>query len=345
MRNTIIATAVAVLLCAGSVGCKTPSKMAWWKTADKTGTESMALANSAPALPADLAKQAEGLATAAPSIQLSEDGKAAPYTPTTVAAAAPAFTPTAAPGAYPSTSAAPYSSTAASSIAASTPVPAAQSANLGSVNLPYNPNAVPPAKTVVAATSPAVSPAPSVDRYASAVTTNAASAYGGANAPSASSAVPQFGGADRYGSASAPIIASAVPQISTKTTSPATGPLAPAMNAASAYVASVPTTSQAIPPTTPPATTQYGGGDRYATADSSLAASAAPQVQTATPAPTTPAPAVVASAAPYRPGGTASYPTGAAFEVASRPSTTTQQVPNVGAPQPTTQPSQAPRYR
>ncbi len=389
MRNTIVATAVApflmVGLMTGFVGCKSTPKMPWSRTAATADVESAAIAHAAPALPADVAKQAESLAVAAPAINLtapaipSSGGQAAPYS------AAPAYTPakidlaattpslgsgslgsgaTSAPAAYPSTGASPYSTTPTpktpAQLAAATPrsVPPAfqstdKSANLGSVSMPYNPSAVPPAQRVAAAAP--VTPKVSADRYgtstvASNVTKSASSvanrvastapAFGSAAVPPVKTAsLPQVSGSSRYGrygigrNTTAATITSAAQAAKEKL---AAASQAPAYN--------VP---KATSPVTSPANVR---GDRYAAITPT-----APSVTQNTPmvtipalpaqAITTPTAPAVAIASVYRPGGTTSYDglaTGQPVaEIASRPKT----APFATTPVNTPAPSQGPRYR
>jgi len=345
MRNKIVATLVALFMTTGFVGCKMAPKMPWSKTAatsDVTSNvESTTLAHSAPSLPADVAKQAESLASASPSIKMSapsiqtSGGMAAPYsaapalsaTTPTIAATTPGVTnltpgsgAKAAPSAYPSTGASPYSTTAPPTVVATaSPVMPAmssndRSANLGSVDMPYNPKAVPPARTVASAAP--VTPTTGPDRYGMSSVANTPSAYGGASVPTLKTAsVPQISGGDRYGN------------VQTSAPHPMT---------------------QTPPASIPPASIR---SDRYASSHT-----VTPTLRSITPqSPVSTAPLVtsapfVASAPTYRPGGTTSYagmltgqPT---IEIASRPKPVDPpQVPNVSAPGSASEPSEAPRYR
>lgn len=377
MRNTIVAKIVTPLLMTGLtigfIGCKSAPKMPWSKTAATSDVEAAAMAHSAPSLPADVAKQAEALAATTPSIDLTSPpvlggesgGQAAPYS------AAPAYTPPASaslasvpmpsqgsgakatPTAYPSTGASPYSSAPAAVIAAATPtMPPAyqstdQSANLGSVNMPYNPNAVPPARTVASATP--VTPSVTAGRYGSSTVASTAPAYGGAAvspvtpvSPVASAALPQLSGTNRYGGdryGSSPVtttspVVSPAPSASVNLASTNSSNVAPAASAAPAY-GSAPASS---------APAMSVGGNRYATTPT-----VTPAVPSVTPEAAVTAAPVVASASVYRPGGTTSY-SGAASglpvtTIATRPQPADVQVPNVAAPGAPPEPSQAPRYR
>lgn len=369
MRKTVVATSTALLLCVSSLGCKTAPKMAFWKTTDKSSVESTALAHSAPALPADIAKQAETMAASNPSIQMS-GGEAAPYSSAPAFSSAPPYTPAAtavasvpapptgsgaktAPGAYPTTGASPYVSTAptvASTTPKTTPSYSSndQSADLGEVAMPYNPNAVPPAKTVAAATPTITPKATNTDRYGMA---SAAPAYGGANVPPvaaspvATAAAPKTNSGDRYGNFATAAATQSVPSIDPKIAAPATTASATPAYAASGTpaAAGMSTTSASV------------AGSRYAASSSTVPAIAPTSVASTAPVtPTAVAPAAVAPAAavasvsPYRPGGTGSYEgaaTSSAVEIASRPKTVEQQVPGVATPGTTSEPAQAPRYR
>ena len=373
MRKTIVATvAVALVMTTGLVGCKTAPKMPWSKTAATTDTETSTLAHSAPALPADIAKEAEGLAAATPAIEMSAPatastgGSAAPYsaapaysaTTSTLASNATAPSPTKATTAtpYPTTGASPYSTSppATKSPYAATP-PTPQStlpssdkvADLGGFVKPYNPNAVPPAKAVAQA-DPVTPPSTTNDRYGMTAAANTPPVKATAGVPPATttSLPAQPSGGGRYGNYQPKL-----PEPPSSVGTPASVNLASTNSAlptqassVSAYGGSVaPTTSAAAAPPT---------GDRYATA---AAVSPAPSSVTAgaPAAPTSPATAVgtvVAGAPKYRPGGTSSYQATAtgqpAVEIASRPKPAErQQVPNVSAPGTTSEPSEAPRYR
>ncbi|MGI9429199.1 MAG: hypothetical protein ACR2NM_11120 [Bythopirellula sp.] len=370
MRKTIVATvAVALVMTTGLSGCKTAPKMPWSKTAATTDAETSKLAHSAPALPADVAKEAENLAASTPSIEMST--QAATTSPTTGGtappySAAPAFSATPAsvasnatvpsqarpttPAAYPTTGASPYSTNppaATSPYAATTPTPQStlpgfdKAADLGAFTKPYNPNAVPPAKTV--AKADAVSPpAASSDRYSMNTAANTPPITPAASvAPAKTAAVPaQSTGSDRYGNyqpkvpqpPASPVLPANVNVASTSPVVPSAKPSSPAYDAAVA------------PATTPAAASATA--DRYAVAGAVVPAP--PSVTTTAPANT--AGPVVASAPTYRPGGTSSYEgtatSAAAVEIASRPKPVEQpQVPNVSAPGSTSAPVEGSRYR
>lgn len=347
MRNTIAATLVAVFFAAGLVGCKSAPKLAFWKAGDKTAAvgEETVLANSAPALPADIARQAESLAMSSPAIDMgapaismnvpaASGGLATPYTPTiNVAATNPAGSGAKpAPAAYPATGASPYSTAAAPVMAAITPTqsPMAQSPvvsaaphadSLGSVSLPYNPNAVPPARTIAAA--PATLNA-TAGRYGSSALASTSPAY---TVPVPAIVPVKPSGAGRYGSiAATPVATSVSPAITS----------APSVNVAAIG---------SVTPSVPKSDSVYGNpaaagmnGGRY-TSTAPLQISPSQPVITPTPtlkaspvsAPSiasapavTPAPAIASASAPnYRPGGTASYqgatPSLSTVEIATRP--------------------------
>jgi len=369
MRNTIVATIATVFLMTGFVGCKSAPKMPWSRTAATSDVESATLAHSAPALPADIAKQAETLAATTPSIDLTappssglassglaSSGQAAPYS------AAPAYPPAAAslaatstpthgsgtkttPSAYPSTGASSYATAPTSTVAATTPsVPPAyqaadKSANLGAIDMPYNPNAVPPAKNV-ASTTP-VTPTVGAGRYGTNPVVSSVPAYGSANnSPITTAALPQNNSSGRYGRYESSQNVAAAP------TATPTAPSAANMNLASTHSVTPSTTNAASVYGTNPAANVRG--DRYAaihTVTPTVKQDTAPTITT----PAVSAP-VVASVPGYRPGGTTSYARLAAGQpvakIASRPNPAdAPQVPNVAAPGMTPEPSQAPRYR
>ncbi len=364
MRNTIVATVAVVFLTTGFVGCKSAPKMPWSKTAATSDVESAALAHTAPSLPADIAKQAEAFASSSPSIDLTTPpaagGQAAPYS------SAPAFSPGMAnlaaapttmqgsgakttPTAYPTTGASPYSTAPASTIAATTPsVPPAfqstdKSADLGSVDQPYNPSAVPPARTVASVTPAPATPSVSADRYGAGAVASRAPAYSGANPPPTTmAAAPAISGSNRYGT-------DRYGSVEIAPTSPATSPAQPVSDNLATTKPVAPSTTSTAPAYSAPATTT---GDRYAASNTVTPSVAPTTLATTTPAnvtPTTPAPVVVASASVYRPGGTTSYAGlgggQPVAEIASRTKVVEQQVPNVAAPSVSPKPSQAPRYR
>ena len=295
MRGKVLAASLAVLFVGSSIGCKSGPSMAWWKSSSKTAEESEVLAHSAPELPSEIAKQVEEVAAA--TTPAESGGEAAPFVPSVstpavanVATAAPA-----APAPYPSTEAPKFTPTTAT--AAATPADPS-SANLGSVAMPYNPNAVPPA----AAATPAAAPA-TVDRYANvAVPSNNV-------APAASypnSVAPRYGEQVASAPASAQSAETQVAATTTSTTS--TEATAPAPTAVTASL-----------------------GDRYAQA--AMPAAEVP-VDNSLASPVTPTPTTVAESSPYRPGGTSTYPavgdTQTAVQVATRPATAVESTQPTG---------------
>lgn len=340
MQKMMVMAGLAALVMAGSTGCKSAPKLAFWKSGDKPDVESTAIAHSAPALPADIAKEAESLASMNPAIEMSASapastaGMAAPFTPSSTAPAmnsTPVTAAASAPVGYPSTGATAYSQTPATVAAANSSTPsyytADTNADLGAIEMPYNPNAVPPAKNLAATqpTTPVTTPESSADRYALA---NTAPGYGqdsSSQPPAASDYPPSYNTGDRYSSYQ-PQSTDGVPGAAPN----------PDMNLASM------TSPTSVTPTTP--TT----GDRYSMAPTVNPTS--PMNMTTSPvatsSPTTPTPTTVANASPYRPGGTSTYESGsAAVEVATRPKVTEPFVPNVATPSTTTAPGEAPRYR
>ncbi len=316
MRGKVLVASLALLLAGSSVGCKTTSNMAWWRTAGKDAPEAEVLARSAPELPSEIAKQAEGLA-ANTSEQLA-GGVAAPFVPGGNALPAADVAATTAPGAYPSTSAPSFTPTTP----AATTAPA--TASLGSLAMPYNPNAVPPA---AATTTPVAAP-PGASRYASVATSPAT--------PSNNAALPAASYPDtpsRYGQqvASAATATTDTPQTSTPPS----------------------TQTAALPTTASGAAAKLG--DRYAAVVPS--ASLPVNNSLAEPAtPTIPPKTTLTEAAPFRPGGTSTYPAAvqAPVQVATRPETPTTAMSHTPNTTPTTDgslpaahtpPHQVPRYR
>ncbi|MCG8449424.1 MAG: hypothetical protein MI725_07585 [Pirellulales bacterium] len=323
MRKKILAIGLVAVMGLGSAGCQTVEKLAWWKTAENSAAESAVLAHSAPALPADLAKQAEGFAANQVNItpgEVNGGGSAAPYVPNaTVPPANAAVANNAAP-AYPSTGVGSYTAAVPPQTSV---VAAARSANLGSVAMPYNPNAVPAAPAATSAPAPPISSG--IDRYTSAPASHSTPAFNAA----AVAATPQPSNfATRY-------------EAPTRTAAPAYTMASPSQQSA----ATTPPVNTASVPGTPgsPAT---ASGDRYGSYGTPAAAPATPAfAQNTQNTAITPTP----SAAPYRPGGTSDYPTRGAIELATRPAEPvgTNATPDSAANNPSGQstPSPAPRYR
>lgn len=362
MRRTVLTASLAAMVGVSAIGCKSMPSLAWWKTAKKNDAGSTALAQSAPALPSDVALKTEGLAAAqtvppAGGMAAPFAASAAPPASMTTSGVTPASYPnTGVPAGYPTTSAPSFAGNAPTSYPSTTPhqasIPAdTNNANMGSIAMPYNPNAVPPAATTAA--TPAAAPS-SADRYATAsrpaMNTASAPSMGTTSTPSfstsnnmaASSASPYGDAGSRYGvpaaSAAAPAPSYAAEPIQSNT--PPAGASSPALTGSV--------------------------GDRYAQASttpmSTAPASAAPAATTTAPAAQTTQQASsqtvtqTAASQPYRPGGTSTYP-GAAeeeqnIEVASRPEATSTDssstVPNVATPgytpAPTQTSPQVPRY-
>ncbi|MCH7751683.1 MAG: hypothetical protein IH898_05955 [Planctomycetes bacterium] len=332
MRGIILTASLAVLVGVSSVGCKSVPSLTWWRTASTTDANATAVAHTAPALPSDVAIQTEGLAA---NIATTAGGIAAPYVPTAASAVSPAG--------YPNTGAPSYLSTVASSAVAT---PAMNDSNLGTIDMPYNPNAVPPAATVAPATTVApaatVAAAPIANRYSTTATPSNAATN------TLSNSDPQFSDAgSRY----------ATPTASSTT---------PAYN-------TTPVTSFAPPPapTTVPPANNYGAtmagatgpvGDRYAQPTTTTSAPAAQASITTDNFGTSPKTSpvqttqTIATTEPYRPGATSTYPGATSeplsIEMASRPeppdSPTGSSVPNVATPNSTPAPLQSapqvPRY-
>jgi len=393
-RHTLAASVVAPLMMAGMltglVGCKTAPKLAWWKK-DAPAT---AMAHSAPALPADIVKQAESMAAAEPSIQISPQtspslqastpsidltepsiqmappstsvagtvpaasgGRTAPYMPANVAANA--AVPTAGSPGYPTTGASPYSSQPpAAMVAAATPRRDV-SADLGSVDMPYNPNAVPPARTVAAAAAAAPSAASEpADRYAAATVTNPGSSYADraqaataqASTPLESTPAQVAQEMDRYANA-AP--AEAAMQAAAAGSAAIDSARSSAADSASNSVASSNGSDDRYAnydryaQNTMPAVAVPDNSDALAAAEAAMASAtkpSPPMSNPTTPNPTTSNPAAtVASATPYRPGGTGTYP-GGGFSTATAEIASRRGAPGASAPAPTTN-ADSQRYR
>ncbi|NOY29310.1 MAG: hypothetical protein GXP28_03765 [Planctomycetes bacterium] len=344
MRKTILARSfsllsLALLVGISSVGCKSMPKNPWAKTAATSDPAAPALAHTAPTKPSALAKQMEGLAAA----QIA-GGEATPFVPSVNIAGPASMASMPAPSSsYPTTTAPSFMQTVPdASVAATTPTPSANgvSTNLGSVKLPYDPSAVPPAILSPAEAAIAAAEAASKNRYASVPTpTGTPPQLSSSNIASVdvSSDVEPPKTASRYGDYAASVQTS-VNQVAAPAQSLAAGA---ASMPSSHYAQTVPTATE-----TP----------------SSAASSYAPPVtaisEVTTPGTTTPTPMAVASAATaYRPGGTTSYPAtmglAPGIEIATRPNSPASadtQVPNSGTPasgESTPYPvtPQTPRYR
>ena len=342
MRKTIVVPSfsllsLALLVGLSSVGCKSMPKAPWSKTAANIDPSAATLARSAPAKPSDVARQPELAAS-----QIA-GGDAAPFVPGVSPAAMAA---TSVPStAYPSTDAPNFSQAPSVATTASSP-----STNLGSVKLPYDPNAVPPATLSPAEAALAAAEATAKSRYANVPTPTGTLPQLSNSTPAAAvSEAPKAG--SRYGG----YLASAQP--------PQTLPQSHSLSSSAV------TPAGEMPAQVAAAAQSLAGetsGGRYAQA----VAAATETVPTAVPSyvpkttPTaiipaviTPTPTAVASASPYRPGGTSSYPSTTSslpgIAIATRPDSPVSsdaQVPNLGTPassEPTAYPvtPQTPRYR
>lgn len=210
MRKTAITVGLLVLSASTSVGCKSTSKLAWWKS---NKTDETALAHAAPELPSDAAKKAEGAQVA---------GGAAPFKPanTTGSTAVAAKS----GSGYPSTDAPAFTPNAVTQVAANT-TPTAGAAG------PYDPAATPAPKAPTAAVATT-----GTDRYglgstaatgASTAGATTAPAYGQAPsgvasaAPSYSPTTELAGVASRYGTPPTPTTTPVVPNYSPAPVTPA----------------------------------------------------------------------------------------------------------------------------
>ncbi len=334
MRGIILTASLAVLVGVSSVGCKSVPSLTWWKTASNSNANATAVAHTAPALPSDVAIQTEGLAANIATTAGGAGGAggiAAPYVPTTASAVSPAG--------YPNTGAPSYVSTVASSAVAT---PAMNDSNLGTIDMPYNPNAVPQAATVAPAATAApaatVATAPIANRYSTTATPSNAAAN------TLSNSAPQFSDAgSRYAT---PTTSSSTPAYNTTPVTSFAPPPAPTTAPpANNYIA---TTAGATSPV----------GDRYAQPTTTTLAPAAPASTTTGNFGTSQEQTTqtIATTEPYRPGATSTYPGAASeptsLEMASRPespdSATGSSVPNVATPGSTPVPQesapQVPRY-
>ncbi len=325
MRKVSLVVGFTTLLALSSVGCKTAPQLAWWKTADKSAVESTVVAHSAPALPSEVAMQAEGLAGSGTRQIASEAppfgaGEAPAFQPSQVAATSTPPTHLAAttasnPSAYPSTGAAGFTTPMASKPAKMAMAPKHEP-NLGSIAQPYNPSAVPPvAEKVASMTAPAVQDA---NRYGRSAPTNRQPV----NVQPASS-----GSGTRNAMAGGSSTRNAVAH-----TPPRSNNNALSSNLATSNTATTPATPTVgdrygrVSPaaSTLPTTNLSSTGGRYASPVVTAQAGATPKA--AMDSVVTAATATV----PYRPGGTSSYPT-----------TDSQQLPISMASKPASMPSKS----
>lgn len=290
MRGKNLVAGIAILLCVSSVGCKSASKLTWWKSAEDAQAEAAVMAHSAPTLPSEIAKQAETMS--APSVNITpgvtataDSGTAAPFVPSIAPTQTTPTIASSAPPAYPTTGASSFTSTPAPQS-----VPVAQTAStsstLGTTAMPYDPQAVPAATTNAAAT--VAQNAPTTD-----------SRYGAQSAPAytpPASSVYQSSG-DRYSSTSATPAANTEP---VATAEPTTGNAPQVAQATSSY-------ADRYGSYTPPASVQT-----QAPVTQAVQSSTVPLAQNTAITPT-------ADSQPYRPGGTSDYPSQGAVEVATRP--------------------------
>jgi hypothetical protein len=350
MKKTTLIAGLLALVGAGSTGCKTTPKMAFWKS-EKTA-ESTAVAHTAPTLPSDLAKQGG----TAQSTVAQAGGEAGPFVAGQVARTSATAAPT---SGYPSTDAPPFTPDVASRITSATPSTSSgaltsSAPSLGSIAAsPYNPAATP---NPTIPTTPALPSRFPDSRYASSSTSplygqtstgavgSVGSAISGAGAAGATAGVAAPGGA-----------IPGVPNIDASLAAPRfTSSQTASVGGAAAYDAASSYTNRynaAIAGTTNAAATGIG---QVTGAAANTAGAANGAVQSATTA-------VVTTGQPYRPGGTSTYPTTggtittqAEVQVASRPqgtagastatgSTTTNEGVSGSPAAPTI--GEAPRYR
>jgi hypothetical protein len=320
MRGINLTASLVVLVVVSSVGCKSMPSLTWWRTASTTDANATALAHTAPALPSDVAIQTEGLAA---NTATTAGGSASPYLPTAASTVSPAG--------YPNTGAPSYLSNVASSGVAR---PAMNDTNLGTIDMPYNPNAVPPASKAASATTAAAAPAsPALiaNRYANMATPSDAAANTLSNSASQFSASgSRYGTQTESGTKPGYNItpsASPAPSYAPKTAQTAASPV-------NSYGATMASATSPV-------------GDRYAqpvTATSAQASATEGNVEASQQQ-------TVATSEPYRPGATGTYPNIAAeptsYEMASRPEApasatgTGSPVPNLATPDSTPTPPQS----
>ncbi|MCH2115652.1 MAG: hypothetical protein MK171_12170 [Pirellulales bacterium] len=309
MRTKILAASLTIIMGLGTAGCKTASKMAWWKTVGNGTADSAVMAHSAPALPSDTAKRVESLASTDLNITTEVDGgggAAAPFVPNVPPTSANPIVASTSPAAYPGTA---YPSTAypstgypSTASASGAPVASPQAAvaahdtsqSLGTVGMPYNPHAVPPAASRGAGTAVAAS-SPSRDRYAEPIAATAAGFNSAALA--AQPAAPFASDGSRYRAATS---SSEQEVVATS------GEAAPAAGFSENPAANL-TANHGTPAPSAPVGSRY----ENPAPTTGLIPPALVQGGPITPTPTT-------ATAPYRPGGTGDYPQ-ASLELASRP--------------------------
>ena len=308
MRKAIVAPNYCLLCLAMfvgtiGVGCKSMPKAPWSKTAATPDTSAETLAHSAPPKPSDIAKQEQQIAAQA------SGGEAAPFVPgvSDIPSVAISSAPTTTPGAYPTTSTPSFIKTGAP---ANTPVttptnavasttPQVPNANLGSIKLPYDPNAVPPAALSEAEQAIAAAKEAEKNRYAN-VATSTTTLPPANNANAVPSVAPTPSTGSRYGDYLASVQTPETPPV-------VETPANPEIEVPAQVAAAVESLGQ------------EASGSRYAQAAAAVvetppavAPSYTPVAQppvAAVPTATTPTPTTVANTTPYRPGGTSSYPT------------------------------------
>lgn len=334
MLNKFVAATLVTICAAGVVGCKSTSQLAWWKSANKSDIESTAMAHSAaPQLPSEAARQAEGLAVnVSPP---TAGGGAVPFVPGNATALASTVASTAmpasSPASYPATGMPSHAmaTTANAHTHATNSATQMASSHVGTLAMPYDPNAVPQSSGEVVAQ--VASPTVSAERYGAAShATTPATSTPPAYTPMGSEALASTTPASvppAYQSTNSRYAATSVP---TSTIPGNRGglasksmPVAAAETAPNQYAVSEPAQYPAIPSQN----SAFNGGDRYAATsavspavNSPIASSGGAAIGSAIPT------ASVANASSYRPGGTSSYPnsmtTQPTTQIASRPDTT-----------------------
>jgi hypothetical protein len=311
MKHTVLAGGLIVLLGTATLGCKTTPKLSWWKK-DKAA-EDTALAQKAPPLPSEIAKQAES--GKASSAQLA-GGDASPFKSTASIKTSSAASTSATGGGYPSTSAPAFNPGAAAQLASAGSAGGSQvsSANLGSISMPYNPSAAPAMK---AASSTEAAAAEDAGRYSNSLLASGTSA--------ANSMLPPYGQAAGGAVNTASNLASSAPAYGSSAANAANQQLGAAGTTANAAATNVANNMTSAVNNLANSITPYSQG-QYGSSMTAPPATAPAVGAAGQPAVSAAASTAVAAGQPWRPGGTSSYPTtGAAsvtpgaVEVATRP--------------------------
>lgn len=310
MRLSAIRMLMIAGIVAGSVGCQSGPRWAWWKRDQAPEDTSLVARSAAPTLPSAAstpqAIAATGLQPAAPpsSANLAASGAPPAIPSISIPTTSPSTTIANAPlAAYPSANVAPAASIAATSpvaapagsVSAGTPLQSAAVASVPSTG-PYDPKGYQP--TTLLAATPAGTPGsatPDPDRYSMAATDATLPPTPDRYAPAATPAVTPTG-MDRYGqvqpdryggSATTPQVGQS-PAIAVQSM-PATAAIAPPIATATAPMAAAPGVAATVQLTSPPGQYRPGGTSSYTSGGSAqhveLAARPAPPVPSYAPTP------------------------------------------------------------